>query len=967
MSSLRSVTGLQEELLSSPAGFIASIPAQGDNSELIIVLKQYRFYKQLCIELYEASLTHSRKIKNPLSLINPLDLALKTDDPLQLKFFSSVSRFQNNPTTNKGSLDVEALKAIFKNPLGLRFFYHNPEFSEKIVAGSVQHVVAGSVIEDLSMIICKKEDYYDVRLQVLIDGKQNEFRDLKLLYDHFVVLNDTVHLIGKFHFLKPVQFFKKNPQGLRVHESKYREFREKVLTKLEESIDVIHSYLAPATEEQIEQGDFGKVPEPIIYLSDLGTYVMIEPVMRYGGVEIPVLTKRKVYSTDPRGNMFAVSRDDNAETRFTALILLQHPAFEEQLQTDLRYFYLHKERFLDEDWFLNAFEEWEENGIIIYGFNKLKDNKLNRSKARVTIRVTSGTNWFNTEIDVRFGKKKASLKQLQKSVRNQSRFVQLDDGTLGILPKEWMEKFFKYFTIGEMLNETLVTPKINFSAVAQIYDEQMFETSVKKELSFYESRFSNFENIDDIGVPRDLAGVLREYQKHGLNWLNFLDDFNFGGCLADDMGLGKSIQVIAFVLSQRNKVKNNTNLIVVPTSLLFNWQAEIKKFAPSIKVFTVHGANRIKETGNFSGFEIILTSYGTLVSDISHLRNFTFNYVFLDESQNIKNIDSQRYQAARLLQSRNRIAITGTPVENNTLDLYGQLSFACPGLLGSKEFFRDIYSIPIDKFQYRKRALELQQKVAPFILRRTKQQVAKELPEKTEIVLYCEMGVEQRAIYRRYEKEFREFISSKEDEEIAKNPMHVLRGLTRLRQICNSPALLPDEIPGENASSKIEVLLEQIESKSNNHKILIFSQFVSMLNLIRIELNAHNIGYEYLSGATTKRELVVNNFQNNENIRVFLISLKAGGTGLNLTEADYIYLVDPWWNPAVENQAIDRSHRIGQKKNVMAVRLICPDTIEEKIMKLQESKRELSDRLIKPGNSILNTITKADLLRMLGK
>ena len=964
MSSIRSVTGLQEELLSSPASFTASIPAQGDNSELIIVLKQYRFYKQLCIELYEASLTHNRKIKNPLTLIHPLDLALKTDDPLQLKFFSSVSRFQNNPTTNKGSSDVEALKAIFKNPLGLRFFYHNTEFSEKIVAGSVQHVVAGSVIEELSMIICKKEDYYEVRLQVLIDRKPHEFGDLKLLYDHFVLINDTVHLIGNFHFLKPVQFFKKNPQGLRVHESKYREFREKVLTKLEENIDVIHSYLAPATEEQKEHGDFDKAPEKIIYLSDLGTYVMIEPVMRYGGVEIPVLTKRKVYSTDQRGNMFAVARDDNAETRFTALILLQHPSFEEQLQTDLRYFYLHKERFLDEDWFLNAFEEWEKHGITIYGFNKLKDNKLNRSKARVTIRVTSGTNWFNTEIDVRFGKKKASLKQLQKSVRNQSRFIQLDDGTLGILPKEWMEKLFKYFTIGEMLNETLITPKINFSEVAQIYDEHVFETAVKTELAFYESRFASFENIDDIGVPADLSGVLREYQKHGLNWLNFLDDFNFGGCLADDMGLGKSIQVIAFVLSQRNKVRNNTNLIVVPTSLLFNWQAEIKKFAPSIKVHTVHGANRIKETDNFSAFEIILTSYGTLVSDISHLRNFTFNYVFLDESQNIKNIDSQRYQAARLLQSRNRIAITGTPVENNTLDLYGQLSFACPGLLGSKEFFRDIYSIPIDKFQYRKRALELQQKVAPFILRRTKQQVAKELPEKTEIVLYCEMGVEQRAIYRRYEKEFREFISSKEDEEIAKNPMHVLRGLTRLRQICNSPALLPDEMPAENGSSKIEVLLEQIESKSNNHKILIFSQFVSMLNIIRKELDAHDIEYEYLSGATKNRELAVNNFQNNEKIRVFLISLKAGGTGLNLTEADYIYLVDPWWNPAVENQAIDRSHRIGQKKNVMAVRLICPDTIEEKIMKLQDSKRELSDRLIGSENSIFKAITKADLLRM---
>jgi SNF2 family DNA or RNA helicase len=309
--------------------------------------------------------------------------------------------------------------------------------------------------------------------------------------------------------------------------------------------------------------------------------------------------------------------------------------------------------------------------------------------------------------------------------------------------------------------------------------------------------------------------------------------------------------------------------------------------------------------------------------------------------------------------------ITGTPIENNTLDLYGQLSFACPGLLGSKEYFRDIYSIPIDKFKNRKRSIELQQKVAPFILRRTKKQVATELPERTEMILYCEMSVEQRAIYDRYEKEFRDFISSADEEEIGKNSMRVLRGLTRLRQICNSPVLLQDEKLGEDASSKIETLIEQVENKSGNHKILIFSQFVSMLNLIQKELKARNIEYEYLTGSTRDREGVVNNFQNNENVRVFLISLKAGGTGLNLTEADYIYLVDPWWNPAVENQAIDRSHRIGQKRNVMAIRLICPDTIEEKIMKLQESKRELSDQLIRTDVSILKSVSKNDLLALL--
>jgi SNF2 family DNA or RNA helicase len=318
-----------------------------------------------------------------------------------------------------------------------------------------------------------------------------------------------------------------------------------------------------------------------------------------------------------------------------------------------------------------------------------------------------------------------------------------------------------------------------------------------------------------------------------------------------------------------------------------------------------------------------------------------------------------------LLQSRNRIAITGTPIENNVFDLYAQLSFACPGLLGSKQHFRDIYSIPIDKFKYTKRSIELQQKVAPFILRRTKKQVATELPEKTEMVLYCPMDTEQRKIYDRYEKEFREFISAETDDEITKNSMHVLRGITRLRQICNSPVLIEEERSFGGGSAKIEVLMEQIESKSDDHKILIFSQFVSMLDLVKKELVERNICYEYLIGSTKNREAVVNNFQENKVVRVFLISLKAGGTGLNLTEADYVYLIDPWWNPAVENQAIDRSYRIGQNKQVVAVRLICPDTIEEKIMKLQDGKRDLSEGLIKTDNSILKVLRKEDLLGLL--
>jgi SNF2 family DNA or RNA helicase len=566
---------------------------------------------------------------------------------------------------------------------------------------------------------------------------------------------------------------------------------------------------------------------------------------------------------------------------------------------------------------------------------------------------------------VKFGKQKASIKQLHKSIRNKSKFIQLDDGTKGILPEEWIKKFNRFFDAGEMYEELLRLPKSNFSEIKSLFEKEVLSKEVDEEINVYKKAFSENKLIPASEVPAELNATLRDYQKQGLDWLNYLDDYNFGSCLADDMGLGKTLQIIAFILSQNKKHSKNTNLVVVPTSILFNWQAETEKFAPSIKILTHYGPNRTKNTLHFAGNEIVLTTYGILLSDIHFLKEFHFNYIFLDESQAIKNPNSERYKAARLLQSRNKVVLTGTPIENNTFDIYGQLSFAIPGLLGSKEYFRDIYSIPIDKFENTKRATDLQKKIKPFILRRTKKQVAKELPDKTEMVIYCEMGEEQRQIYDAYEKELREYISAKDEQEIIKNSIHVLTGLTKLRQICDAPALLKDQGQYSDNSAKIEVLMQQIENKSSQHKILVFSQFVSMLDLIKVELQKRNISFEYLTGQTKNRAAKVSQFQDNEQVRVFLISLKAGGTGLNLTEADYVYLVDPWWNPAVENQAIDRCYRIGQKKNVIAVRLICPNTIEEKIMKLQQSKKELANDLITTDSSVFKKFTKSDLMEIL--
>jgi len=955
---------LQEQLLTDERKAPIS-ELSVDSDDHIVVLKNYRFHKQLTLELYQASTTQTGKLKNPLKLVNPFDAALKARTLDELKFLTALSRFQNNPTAAKSAADIEALKTVLSNPLSLRFYYHDTEFSENVVAGSLKEVNIGDPIKDITLTIRREAGWYFIVPQIQINNKVCSFGDIEIKYDYFILHGQRIHLLSKFHLLKLARFFKQQPTGLKLPESEYAGIRQNILSRLEDQISVDYTFVEPGNNTQIAQSGLRESKEKLIYLSDLDNYVIINPVLKYGTVEIPVLTKRQIYSQDSEGEVFAVERDRDAEVNFIALLLKQHEHFEEQLETDLPYFYLQKHRFLNEDWFLHAFEEWQLQGITVLGFNQLKGNKLNGNKAKITIRVISGLDWFNTSLDVRFGKKKASLKQLQSSVRNKNRFVQLDDGTLGILPTEWLQKFEDYFNAGEIVEEEIQIPKFNYSEVKELFRDDELDDSVKKEIAIFESKLKQVDLHNEIEISTDLNASLREYQKQGLTWLNLLDDFNFGGCLADDMGLGKTLQVIAFILGQRKKVQQNTNLVVVPTSLIFNWQAEVDQFAPSLKLLTLYGAGRIKDISVFDNYEIILTSYGTLLSDLTFLTKYRFNYIFLDESQNIKNIDSQRYYAARQLQSRNKIAITGTPVENNTFDLFAQLSFACPGLLGNKQSFRDLFAIPIDKFKSSRHALQLQQKVAPFILRRTKRDVARELPEKTEMVLYCPMEESQRKVYDRYEQEFRDYIAGTDEEELSQNSIHILRSLTRLRQICDSPLLLEDEKLFGDSSSKIEILLEQIENKAQYHKVLVFSQFVAMLELIKKELQRRGIAFEYLTGSTRDRESVVNNFQNNPSIRVFLISLKAGGTGLNLTEADYVYLVDPWWNPAVENQAIDRSYRIGQEKAVMAVRLICSDTIEEKIVKLQATKRALSNDLLKPAAAFFTSITKAEWLSML--
>jgi SNF2 family DNA or RNA helicase len=423
------------------------------------------------------------------------------------------------------------------------------------------------------------------------------------------------------------------------------------------------------------------------------------------------------------------------------------------------------------------------------------------------------------------------------------------------------------------------------------------------------------------------------------------------------------LQAITFLQRQAELKPNKPNLVVVPKSLVFNWQKECEKFAPELSILVYYGTGRKHIFNDIRNHALTITTYGAIRSDIRELREIDFNYVILDESQAIKNPDALATKAVKLLKSHNRLTLTGTPIENNVFDLYSQMDFLNPGMLGSVEFFKKEFATPIDREKDINATKQLRKIVYPFILRRTKEEVAKELPEKMESVIFCDMEKQQRRVYDAFKDKYRDLVLGKIDSEgMNKAGVYILEGLMKLRQICDSPAILNEKEDFGHESVKMAELIPRIQEDSGRHKTLIFSQFLGMLDLIRKELDKLQIPYEYLDGSTTDRQQRVERFQNNDSVRVFLMSLKAGGVGLNLTAADYVYIVDPWWNPAVEAQAIDRTHRIGQEKPVFAYKMICRDTVEEKILQLQEKKKALAADIVHVEAGFVKALTRDDVV-----
>ncbi len=602
------------------------------------------------------------------------------------------------------------------------------------------------------------------------------------------------------------------------------------------------------------------------------------------------------------------------------------------------------------------------------GWHIEADGKLFRRPGAIAVRVSSGVDWFELHGEVNYDGNTARLPALLAALRRGDNMVLLDDGTYGILPEEWLKRFGSFAGLGTPEADHLRFRRNQTGLLDALLASQP-EAHCDETFARMRDELRSFAGIGSVEQPAGFVGQLRDYQRDGLAWMEFLRRFNFGGCLADDMGVGKTAQVLAQLESRREKGRDpdgkgetgaprGPSLVVVPKSLVFNWKQEAARFTPKLRVLDHTGLAR--DVAGFAAYDVILTTYGTLRRDAAEFKDIEFDYIVLDEAQAIKNANTESAKAARLLRGRNRLAMSGTPVENHLGELWSIFEFLNPGMLGAASVLKLAGGAGRNPGEETRRLLA--HALRPFILRRTKEQVARELPSKSEQTIFCELEAPQRKLYNELRAHYRNtLLNTVAAQGLAKSKIQVLEALLRLRQAACHPGLLDPKRRGDS-SAKLDMLIDRLkEIVEEGHKALVFSQFTSMLAIVRERLDALGIVYEYLDGSTRDRQQHVERFQSDSACGLFLISLKAGGLGLNLTAAEYVFLLDPWWNPAVEAQAVDRAHRIGQTQQVFAYRLIARDTVEEKVLQLQNSKRELAAAIIGEDNSLIRNLQREDL------
>lgn len=799
-----------------------------------------------------------------------------------------------------------------------------------------------------------KDDLIVLQLKLLLDGEE---APLKLRGGFLLEYNDTLYLPPNAGALALLDLFKNGPLSFPV--SVKKEIAAKYLVPWIQEYPV---YISPRLKVVLSEPDV----QPRLRLSELNeSNLMIRPEFVYEGVELDYAEDTH-YVAELKSETRIIKRNKEEEKKLYEYLRTLHPSFSNQRNN--QYYYLPFDDVMKRGWFIGMLRKVQGEGLSIHGFENLKKFRYTTHEPKINMQASASTEWFELIVTIHWGDQQVPLKEIRNAILNHQDTIMLEDGTLGHIPEAWIQQYSLLLRTATEDNGVLRLNKMHFTLLEDMLDK-IDGKGIRKEIEDRRRKILEYDSLEKAGLSSEIKASLRPYQLSGFHWLQTLDELGWGGCLADDMGLGKTLQTITFIQYVKEKYPGSTQLVVCPTSLIFNWENELQKFCPTLRFHIHYGSHRALTETHFTDLDVVLTTYGVVRNDVDAFSGFLWQYVILDESQAIKNPDARVTKAVRELRAANRIILSGTPVQNNTSDLYAQFNFLNPGLLGNREYFNREFGVPIDKFGSQEKTRELKKLIYPFTLRRTKEQVAKDLPDKTVSVLWCTMDSEQRKLYNHYRDGYRNRLLKKIDEEgIAKSGMDVLEGLLRLRQICDHPALVDKREDGIQNSVKIEELIREVQENTGDHKLLIFSQFTQMLQLIKAQFEEAGVTYAYLDGKTSlkMRKEEVTRFQEDEKIKVFLISLKAGGVGLNLTVADYVYIVDPWWNPAAEQQAIDRAHRIGQKRKVFAYKMICKDTVEEKILRLQEKKQMLADDLIQEDAGFVKNLTRDDVAFLFG-
>jgi SNF2 family DNA or RNA helicase len=833
----------------------------------------------------------------------------------------------------------------------LKFYHHtrqdngNPK-TAPCSFSPYQPLPVFEVVEENKRLVLKTQITLNGSHYNLTDFHRYQFL-LESNNEYFLLSYKDYQVIEWLKQQNPEQY-SQDPEGL----------SHNILNYLEADYSVNRNNLFPQTEIEV-------IPVRRILLSELNnTFLMLTPQWMYDGflVEGPW---NETVETVRNGQSFTIKRNKNEEGSFLQLLESLHPNFPKQKNG---YYYLSFADAQKKQWFLKAYHQLLDLNIELVGMDMLLHFRYSSFKAETKVTVKEQIKGRLTlHLQVFFGKEEVPLALLQKTLLAGQRAVLLKDSSLGIFSDEWLQLYGPILKHGKINGKEIeVARGMAISEQETAEGDQVLKPILKKD--WWKKWHTWQEGVHIVyPVPATIKATLRPYQQKGFEWMVLLAEAGAGACLADDMGLGKTLQTICFLAHYIEEFPDSKNIIVCPSSLVYNWQQELAKFAPGISVAVYHGARRNDEDITGNSVQVIITSYGTVRAvDKELLFSPSYGVAVIDESHNIKNPSAQITQAVTLLNAAVKIALSGTPVVNNTFDLYAQLNFALPGMFGNREFFRREYADPIDRNRDEDKIKALQKLTAPFILRRTKEQVAKDLPDKTQTMLWCDMGNSQRELYDTIKDQIRgNIFTDIKTKGLNKSKLAVLQGILKLRQVCNSPYLLPPEERLDCTHSvKMKVLMGELNNILGNHKALIFSQFSSMLNLLAKECDKQGIAYYHFDGQTppAKRTEMVNAFQEPGNTtHLFLISLKAGNTGLTLTAADYVFLFDPWWNTAVEQQAIDRTHRIGQTKNVFAYKIVCKDTIEEKIIDLQARKKQLAEDLIGEDDGFVKSLSEEDV------